>query len=147
MRIFSLLITTTALAACSGPPPEQPQAEEGSDAIECALGEGSEFGADCLVERSDLDGQKILTIRHPDGGFRRFEQLTDGRGLAEMDGADTVSRSLEDGTLLISIGSDRYRFPAAVKADPAPVEPPLETPEETVEPATEDTPAPASEGQ
>ncbi|MGB7374473.1 hypothetical protein [Pontixanthobacter sp.] len=144
MRISSHLIATAvltgALAACSGPPPEQPQAEEGSDAIECALGEGSEFGADCLVERSEVDGQKVLTIRHPDGGFRRFEQLTDGRGLAEMDGADTVSRSLEDGTLLISIGPDRYRFPAAVKADPAPAQ----TASETPEPAPEEIAAPAA---
>lgn len=135
----SLIAGTLVLAACSEPPAEQMQAEEGADAIECALGDGSTFGADCLVEREEVDGQTLLTIRHPDGGFRRFQQLDDGRGLVEVDGADQVSRALEDGTLLITIGPDRYRFPAAVKTDTAPAE--------SQETAAEETPAPANDGE
>lgn len=102
------------LAACS-PDVDQPQAEEGAPTIDCALGEGSEFAPVCMVEREEIDGQKVLTVRHPDGGFRRFVQLDDGRGLEELDGADTVTRSLDDTTLVISVGPDRYRFDANVR--------------------------------
>ena len=83
--------------------------------IECALGEGSEFGPDCLVERSQVDGATVLTVRHPDGGFRRFEQLKDGTGIAELDGADIATRALEGDTLLVTVGEDRYRFKVAVR--------------------------------
>ena len=101
-------------AGCS-PAAEQPQAEEGADIVECALGDGSEFGPDCLVERSEADGKTVLTVRHPDGGFRRFEQLKDGSGIAEMDGADTATRTLDGDTLLVSVGADRYRFKVALR--------------------------------
>lgn len=106
----------TALAACS-PDVDQPQAEEGAEMIQCALGKGSEFGPDCLVERTDVDGERQLIVRHPDGGFRRFAQLEDGRGLVELDGADQLVRTLEGGTLEVSIGVDRYRFVANVRGD------------------------------
>ena len=102
------------LAACS-PDVDQPQAEEGADMIECALGEGSEFGPDCLVERAEVEGERQLIVRHPDGGFRRFAQLEDGRGLVELDGADEMERELQGDTLVISVGSDRYRFVANVR--------------------------------
>lgn len=111
------LLTGLGIAACS-PAVDQPQAEEGADRIACALGEGSEFGMDCLVERSSLDGKTLLTVRHPDGGFRRFEQLADGTGIEELDGADVATRSLDGDVLLVSVGEDRYRFKVAVrKAD------------------------------
>lgn len=112
MRISSsCLLVAVALGGCT-PEVNQPQAEEGALKIECALGEGSQFGPDCLIERTVSDGQTIVTVRHPDGGFRRFEQLDDGRGLAEVDGADVATRSLEDDTLLITVGEDQYRFAA-----------------------------------
>ena len=99
--------------ACT-PDVEQPQAEEGADMIDCALGEGSEFGPDCLVERETVEGEKHLIVRHPDGGFRRFAQLDDGRGLVELDGADQLTRALDGDVLEISVGVDRYRFTANV---------------------------------
>ncbi len=110
-----------ALIACSEQV-DQPQAEEGAPTIECALGEGSDFASECMVEREEIDGQMVLTVRHPDGGFRRFVQLDDGRGLVEMDGADEVNRSLDDNTLEIAVGADRYRFTAQVRGDNAATE-------------------------
>ena len=108
------LVGLLGAAGCS-PDVNQPQAEEGADKIECALGDGSEFGPDCLVERSEIEGKTVLTVRHPDGGFRRFEQLKDGSGIAEMDGADTATRTLDGDILLVSVGADRYRFKVAVR--------------------------------
>lgn len=105
---------TFCTAACSKDV-DQPQAEEGAPTIECSLGEGSDFGPDCMVEREEIDGQTVLTVRHPDGGFRRFVQLNDGQGLAELDGADEVNRSLDGSTLVIEVGQDSYRFDANVR--------------------------------
>ena len=111
-RISSTLPLLLLLAACSGDAPVQAQAEQGAQRIECAIGPGAEFGPDCLVERAETDGAAVLTLRHPDGSFRRFEQLADGAGLAVYDGADTAEQDLVDGTLEVRVAGDRYRFPA-----------------------------------
>ncbi len=111
MRISSALILLLAFTGCSAGA-EQPQAEPGAERIECALGEGAEFAADCLLERSEVEGVRLLTVRHPDGGFRRFEQVDDGRGLIAVDGADQANLNFADKVLEVAVASDRYRFPA-----------------------------------
>jgi hypothetical protein len=58
----------------------------------------------------------VLVIRHPDGGFRRFNILTDGRGLEPADGFDETRISLlNDGMIEVSSGDDKYRLPAQIK--------------------------------
>lgn len=111
MRISSALILVLAASACSAGA-EQPQADVGAQRIECALGEGANFAADCLVERSASGDTRVVTVRHPDGGYRRFEQVDDGRGLVAADGADEAVVNLSDGVLEIAVAQDRYRFPA-----------------------------------
>ncbi|MCL4673810.1 MAG: hypothetical protein KJZ64_12980 [Sphingomonadaceae bacterium] len=105
--------------ACSQGEEVQAQAEEGADAIECAIGPGSDFGPDCLIERTTDGDAQVLIVRHANGGFRRFEQLPDGAGIAAYDGADVVEQSLEGDTLVVKVGGDRYRFPTRAKADAA----------------------------
>jgi hypothetical protein len=112
------------LAACSGPSPSETatpapkQAAASSDnTIDCAVGGAAEFQRNCRVEEARPAGMKILVVRHPDGGFRRFEVLTDGHGLATADGAEQAETSVADGQLLVSVGSDRYRFPATIRGD------------------------------
>ena len=90
----------------------QPQAHEGAERIECALGKGSELAPDCLVERSVTGSDRILVVRHPDGGFRRFQQVDDGRGLIVADGSDDAQASLNGDMLDVVVGQDLYRFPA-----------------------------------
>ena len=107
---ISSLSAMLALAACGGA--VQPQAAEGAQRIECAIGEGAQFAPDCLVERQVRDGETLLVVRRPDGGYRRFVQLGDGRGLAAADGADEASVTLEGQTLEVTIAQERYRFPA-----------------------------------
>ncbi|MCR2833677.1 hypothetical protein [Parerythrobacter lacustris] len=113
LRISSLGFAALALAGCSGEAPVQPQAEEGAKPIDCALGEGSDFGAYCFVENGEVEGQEVLTIRHPDGGFRRFTVNPDGSGLSVADGADAARNALiENGERLeVVVGEDRYRLP------------------------------------
>lgn len=116
---ISSLSAVLALAACGGA--VQPQAAEGAQRIECAVGQGATYAPDCLVERDVRDGERLVIVRRPDGGFRRFVELSDGRGLAVADGADEARARLEGGILEISVAEERYRFPArAMTADDGP---------------------------
>jgi hypothetical protein len=120
-----LVLAVCAVAALSGCEPAQEgegeaaaQAEGDGNAIECAVAGAAYFEPVCAVERVELeDGSLSLVVWHPDGGFRRFSVLTDGRGLAVADGAEQAMIELVDGRLDVSVGSDRYRFPATVRAN------------------------------
>lgn len=83
--------------------------------IACALGGAATFESTCTVEQREIDGVKLLAVFHPDGGFRRFEVLSEGAGLAAVAGADAVSQTLEGDTLEIALAGHRYRFPAAAR--------------------------------
>ena len=91
--------------------------EADGDTIECAIAGGQWFLPECKVQRvRQDDGAMTLVVRHADGGFRRFLVLTDGRGLATADGSEEVVSDVVDGRLDVSVGQDRYRFPATVKS-------------------------------
>ena len=82
-------------------------------APECALAGAEAWRRDCAMER---DGA-ILTLRHPDGGFRRFKMLNDGRGLESADGAEEAKLTiLDDRRIEVAVGADRYRLPARIAA-------------------------------
>ena len=104
------------LAACSSDASEVPPPDP-DDLIECALGGVVAFARDCAVERSREEGALFLVVRHPDGGFRRFEVLTDGQGLAAADGADKAQIAVHGDGIEVAVGADRYRFPARIAGD------------------------------
>ena len=116
LRISSLPLLL-ALAACAVGE-EQPQAAGDAQRIDCALGAGTAFAPDCLVEITEEDGQRVLVVREPDGGFRRFVQSDDGSGLTVADGADEAMQRLDGDTLEVTVGNDRYRFPARPMGKP-----------------------------
>jgi hypothetical protein len=77
------------LAACSQaaePPPT-------GDPIACALDGATEFTGDCRSESRIVAGGTIMTIRHPDGGFRRLE--IEGDLVRTADGAETPTVTIE----------------------------------------------------
>ncbi len=115
MRISSVA-AALLLAACS-PGADGASGADPTNTIECSLGGSNVFAADCEVERGRLDDALILTVRHPDGGFRRFEVLDGGRGMAAADGAEPAQVAPHDGGLHVTVGADRYRFPAAMTGD------------------------------
>lgn len=125
-RISSLAALTLLLTACENRPDnavlaeaEQRAAEQAGDdgRVECAVNGASEFTRDCLTERLSGEGGTTMVIRHPDGGFRRFNVLTDGRGLEAADGFDKARISLVDnGKILVSVGPDQYLLPAQIKS-------------------------------
>ncbi|MEZ5744934.1 MAG: hypothetical protein R3D89_14720 [Sphingomonadaceae bacterium] len=109
----ALAFGALALSACGSSGAVQEQAEDGAKPVDCALGEGSNFGPFCMLETGELDGESLVTIRHPDGGFRRFVVQEDGSGLAAADGADAAQNTLIEGGALLEVvvGTDRYRLP------------------------------------
>lgn len=113
-----LLAAASALAGCSGNAPSEPESLTGGDEsrISCALGDETEFTEQCDSERVQNGDKRELVMRHPDGGFRRFEIVSDGRGLIAADGSEAaVVTPLSDGRIQLSIGGDRYHIPATVK--------------------------------
>lgn len=99
------------LAGC-GRPAGDPEPE--MRVIDCALHGRETFAPDCRVEQSG----KLLVVHHADGGFRRLEKVDDGRGVIAADGIEPAHVAwIPDGRLEVTLGQDRYRFPARVKPD------------------------------
>ncbi|MET0372078.1 MAG: hypothetical protein ABW039_11975 [Sphingobium sp.] len=94
----------------------QASADPDDGKADCAIGPGAGWARSCLVERSDGPDGAIVTLRHPDGGFRRFRVVTDGRGLVPADGAEAAKIALlDDRRIELTVGEDRYRLPATLK--------------------------------
>tara|TARA_R100000049_G_C1933360_1_gene77204 strand:- start:597 stop:1013 length:417 start_codon:yes stop_codon:yes gene_type:complete len=93
-------------------PTSSPTGSSTATSIACAPDGAQSFAATCSVERVEVEGKILLTVFHPDGGFRRFEQLPDGSGLAAVAGADAVTQTLSGDILEVSLAGNRYRFPA-----------------------------------
>lgn len=84
--------------------------------IECAINGDSDFSKGCRTERLSGENGVTMIVRHPDGGFRRFKVLTDGRGLEAADGSEKAKIEIvEDDKILVSVGSDKYIMSARMK--------------------------------
>jgi hypothetical protein len=128
MRKF-LVLSALLTAACSGggddggaaASPDAVAEQAAPDTrIFCALDGKEDFSRSCTVEESAAEGKLVLIVRHPDGAFRRFEVVTDGRGLVSADGADEAGVAPNGDLLDVRVGEDRYRFPyTPKKAAPA----------------------------
>ena len=125
--IILLASVSLALSACGRDPDADLLAAEGQTAeeaalqgkVECALAGSADFNRNCTTERvSGAEGQ-MLVVRHPDGGFRRFKILTDGRGLTPADGIDPdfKIKVLVNGMIEVRSVDDTYRLPAAIKGE------------------------------
>jgi hypothetical protein len=85
--------------------------------IDCAPAGETAFQRACEIERSrDRENNVTLTIRHPDGGFRRLLVTGDGRGVIAADGAEqAVVTTISPREIEVALGGNRYRLPATVK--------------------------------
>ncbi|MDB5690030.1 MAG: hypothetical protein JWL91_1906 [Sphingomonas bacterium] len=92
------------------------------ETIACAVAGQTEFSDACAIDRTPGADGPTLTIRHPDGGFRRLLVTRDGRGVIAADGAEAARVSIAgDSRIEVTVGGDRYRLPATVKgADASP---------------------------
>jgi hypothetical protein len=98
------------------PAAETTVAAEDPNAIDCALNGAEKFERHCTVERAPEGDTLFLVVHHPDGGFRRFEVVKDGHGLAIADGADEARLTIEGKFLAATVANDRYLFPATIGA-------------------------------
>jgi hypothetical protein len=83
--------------------------------IPCARGAAA-FASVCTIEQAQGNDGLILTVRHPDGAFRRLLVTQDGRGVIAADGAEVAKVTIigADG-IEVALGGNRYRLPATVK--------------------------------
>jgi hypothetical protein len=127
-RVPGAILLAALAAACS---PEQTantqvlanveaaQQEEAADngLLNCAVGAAATLSRVCSVERQESDRGLVLTIRHPDGGFRRLLVTKDGHGVVAADGAQPAQVTLVgNNEIEVALGDDVYRLPATVKA-------------------------------
>lgn len=112
----AMLTMCLALASCDQTPTTPFGGEARPDAqVDCAIGAEGGWSRDCALERAG----DLLTIRHPDGGFRRFRILSDGRGLEAADGAEPAHVQIVDKDRIeVRMGGDRYRLPARMEQRP-----------------------------
>ena len=97
---------------------EANQAAEAADdgRVNCAPGGATAFARVCEIERAESERGMILTVRHPDGGFRRLLVTKDGRGVVAADGAEPAQVTLVgQDEIEVAIGDDHYRLPATAK--------------------------------
>ena len=125
LRIFSLL-PLLALAACSQEAANTQalavaEANQASEAVDdgfvnCAVGGTEAFARVCTLDREQTANGLILTVRHPDGGFRRLKVTTDGRGVVAADGAEPADVAVTGAEEIeVGIGDDHYRLPATIR--------------------------------
>ena len=87
-----------------------PAVAEGEVHVPCALAGEKELTPKCAVETVQQGERRLLVVRHPDGGFRRFAVSADGRDLAVVDGADQAALQLAGNAIEVRVDADLYRF-------------------------------------
>lgn len=102
------------LAGCGSGQPAGPA--PGGTPIACQLEEGDPFEPRCTIERGTGAEGVILTVRHPDGAFRRLLLVNDQRVMIAADGAEPahVLAVRPDG-LDVALGGAVYRLPRNAK--------------------------------
>ncbi|MGU3390484.1 hypothetical protein [Sphingomonas sp. M1A8_2b] len=120
-RLFCLSLIPLAACGPGKPSSTQVAAEQAKESagdlrIPCARGTAA-LETVCTIEQARGETGPVLTIRHPDGGFRRLLVTDDGRGVIAADGAEVAKVGLIEGNgIEVSIGDARYRLPATIKS-------------------------------
>ncbi|MBX7481137.1 hypothetical protein [Qipengyuania qiaonensis] len=95
------------LSACSGDA-SPTIAEQGGETVDCAIAGAGDFGPDCRMIQTQADDTVVTVILHPDGGFRRFETASP---FVVRDGALEARTAVDGEYLVLTVDSDRYRWP------------------------------------
>lgn len=89
---------------------------EAEGKIECLTPGAKSFAYVCTIDRTQSQDGLYLTLRHPDGGFRRLLVTKDGRGVIAADGAEQAQVvPLANDLIEVSVGGAHYRLPATVR--------------------------------
>ncbi len=126
IRISTSILALALLTACEVEIPNkiadakqeahQEAVEKADGKIECAPPGHDQFAFSCAIDMVQSQDGLFLTLRHPDGGFRRLLVTRDGRGVVAADGAEhTQVTTLAPDLIEVAIGGARYRLPATVR--------------------------------
>ena len=119
MRILPLALLVASCGALPGDDQGNNATAQTSvpdDRIDCLIEGSAAFERNCIVETADGADGPLLTIRKPDGGFRRLQVTNDGRGVIAADGAEmAVVTMLPGNRIEVAIGADRFRLPARAR--------------------------------
>ena len=111
--------TTVADGQDDGPTADSAQADNNvatADTIPCALNGATEMQTICKHSVIGSGDAAQLLLEGPEGDFRRFTILTDGRGLEPSDGAEPATiKLLDGGKIEVAVGDDIFVLPAKVK--------------------------------
>lgn len=89
---------------------------EAEGKIECQVPGATGFTYACAIDRTQTQDGLYLTLRHPDGGFRRLLVTNDGRGVIAADGAEKAEVTpIAPDLIEVALGGARYRLPATVR--------------------------------
>lgn len=106
---LTLAAPLALLASCGGDEPMPVAADGWPETIACGA-DGAAQAVECRLEVVRIEGGRRLTIRQPDGGFRRIERVGDRWTVA--DGAEPLTIiGPVDGGFDVRIGTWRYRLP------------------------------------
>ena len=112
----SLPLILLLLASCGEGDDGAAATAAGAEKVECAVAGATRLERVCTVERSTATEVLTLTIRGPNGSFRRLLVTKDGRGVVAADGAaPAVVAPAGPDRIDVSIDGDRYRLPATVE--------------------------------
>jgi hypothetical protein len=95
------------LSACHGG-----DGKRDGETLICAIGTGSQLAPACQMERGRDETGPVVTIRQPDGGFRRLRFVA---GIWEAaDGAFAATQTdAANGQVEVTVAGDRYLMPGA----------------------------------
>jgi hypothetical protein len=123
---ISSAVSLLLLSACQVELPDKAEAArrdaarraiaEAEGKVPCRPPGAAGFDQACAIDRVQSQDGLYLTLRHPDGGFRRLLVTRDGRGVIAADGAErAVVTPLGPDRIEVALGDARYRLPATVK--------------------------------
>ena len=116
MRAALILPPLLLLVACQKAEQQLPVATVEDDGkVDCRIGADQQFQHFCTLERTRTEQGLLLTVRKPDGGFRRLIATRDGRGVTAADGAEEAQVQIVGENLIeVAIAGDSFRLPARI---------------------------------
>jgi hypothetical protein len=126
MRISSIVALALVMSSCgekpsqdeAAAPPEVKSLAQAEDAAKQQrdVAGATQFTRTCQIERNQEARGLVLTLRHPDGGFRRLLVTKDGRGVVAADGSEpAVVTPINPNEIEVVLAGNRYRLGATVK--------------------------------
>ncbi len=117
MRARPSVALVLLLSACGGAAEEKSATLDNDGKVDCRVGADTQFTRFCSMERTKTEQGTLITVRKPDGGFRRLMTTRDGRGVVAADGAEQAQVTIiDDDRIEVSIGGDTFRLPATVRS-------------------------------